>query len=102
LVIIDSPVYEVADHGEQMRAERQAFFERTYGFRSDLLGSVEYLDEPLLAALSVELGIVWRRSYPWYGWRWAVRPWRARLKGLRPPSRFYILSGRFRNEDSAV
>jgi len=95
LVIIDSPVYAAADHGEQMRSERRTVFERRYGFPSDSLGSIEYLDEPALAALSADLGIVWRRSYPWYGWRWALRPWRARLKGLRPPSRFLILSGRF-------
>jgi SAM-dependent methyltransferase len=95
-VIIDSPVYAAADSGERMRNERQAEFENTYGFRSDSLGSIEYLDEPTLAALSRDLGIVWQRSYPWYGWRWALRPWRARLKGLRPPSRFFILTGRFR------
>lgn len=96
LVIIDSPVYAAADYGERMRSERQAEFENTYGFRSDSLGSIEYLDEPTLAALSTELGIEWRRSYPWYGWRWALRPWRARLRGLRHPSRFLILTGKFR------
>ena len=98
MVIMDSPVYDAPDHGERMRAERQAGFEKTYGFRSESLGSIEYLDEPLLAALATELGIVWQRSYPWYGWRWAMRPWRARFKKLRPPSRFFILSGRFRKD----
>lgn len=95
-VIIDSPVYEQPAHGEQMRTERQEFFVRTYGFRSESLGSIEYLDEPLLASLASELSIDWQRSYPWYGWRWALRPWRARRKGRRPPSRFFILVGRFR------
>ena len=97
LVILDSPVYDAAEHGEQMRNERGVQFENTYGFRSDSLGSVEYLDEPRLAKLSADLGIVWQRSHPWYGWRWALRPWRARLKGLRPPSRFLILTGKFRS-----
>jgi ubiquinone/menaquinone biosynthesis C-methylase UbiE len=96
VVVIDSPVYEQSDHGEQMRAERQDFFARTYGFRSESLGSIEYLDEPLLASLSSELSIDWQRSYPWYGWHWALRPWQARRKGRRPPSRFFILVGRFR------
>jgi ubiquinone/menaquinone biosynthesis C-methylase UbiE len=95
-VVIDSPVYGQPDHGEQMRAERQELFARTYGFRSESLGSIEYLDEPLLASLASELSIEWRRSYPWYGWRWALRPWQARRKGRRPPSRFFILVGRFR------
>ncbi len=95
-LVIDSPVYEQPGHGEQMRAERQDFFARTYGFRSESLGSIEYLDEPLLASLATELSIDWQRSYPWYGWRWALRPWQARREGRRPPSRFFILVGRFR------
>jgi SAM-dependent methyltransferase len=97
LVIIDSPVYAAPDHGERMRAERHAHFESTYGFPSDSLGSIEYLDEPVLAAISNELGVAWKRSYPWYGWRWALRPWLARFKRQRPPSRFFILTGQFRN-----
>ncbi len=96
LVVIDSPVYSKPDHGEQMRTERQAMFAKTYGFRSESLGSIEYLDEPLLASLSTELGIDWQRSYPWYGWRWALRPFQARRQGRRPPSRFFILTGKFR------
>jgi ubiquinone/menaquinone biosynthesis C-methylase UbiE len=95
-IVLDSPVYEQSKHGEQMRAERQEYFSRTYGFRSESLGSIEYLDEPLLASLAGELSIEWRRSSPWYGWRWALRPWQARLKGRRPPSRFFILVGKFR------
>jgi SAM-dependent methyltransferase len=95
VIIIDSPVYEAAEHGERMKAERQAWFEKSYGFRSDALQSVEYLDEPTLASLSNNLGIRWTRYQPWYGWRWALRPLRAKLKGQRPPSRFVILSGRF-------
>jgi ubiquinone/menaquinone biosynthesis C-methylase UbiE len=95
VAVVDSPVYKAREHGERMRAERQEYFERTYGFRSEALGSIEYLDEPTLAGLSKELGISWTRRHAWYGWRWALRPWRARLKGERPPSRFVILAGRF-------
>ena len=97
VVIVDSPVYAHAEHGETMRRERQVFFERTYGFRSEALGSIEYLDEETLAMLSSELGIEWQRTQPWYGWKWAWRPWRARLRRQRPPSRFLILTGRFRS-----
>jgi ubiquinone/menaquinone biosynthesis C-methylase UbiE len=97
LVIIDTPVYQAAEHGERMRAERQAYFERTYGFRSDALHSIEYLDERTLNALSVEMGLEWNRYHAWYGWRWALRPWRAKLRKQRPPSRFAILAGRRRS-----
>ncbi|HWD97815.1 MAG TPA: class I SAM-dependent methyltransferase [Bryobacteraceae bacterium] len=95
IVILDSPLYRKAEHGETMRRERQAFFEGIYGFRSEALSSIEYLDEPRLRQLSRDLGIEWSRSQPWYGWKWAVRPWLARLRGKRPPSRFFLVSGRF-------
>jgi hypothetical protein len=80
-----------------MRAERQAYFEKLYGFRSDALKSIEYLDQPMLDELSSELNIDWQYGQPWYGLRWALRPWKAKLRGKRPPSRFLILVGRFRD-----
>jgi hypothetical protein len=90
---MDSPVYKRPEHGEQMRAERHAHFERMYGFRSDALPSIEYFDEATLSALASQLNIEWHRSQPWYGISWALRPWKARLYGRRPPSQFSILVG---------
>jgi SAM-dependent methyltransferase len=98
VVIVDSPLYRRAEHGERMRAERQASFEAVYGFRSEALRSIEFLDENMLAELARELDIEWRFSQPWYGWNWALRPWKARLRGGRPPSRFGVLLGRFRGQ----
>jgi SAM-dependent methyltransferase len=95
VVIMDSPVYQLPEHGEKMRAERHAQFQRQYGFRSDALGSREYLDEPLLADLGRELKIHWQIHRVWYGCRWFLRPWKARISGRRPPSRFWILTGEF-------
>jgi SAM-dependent methyltransferase len=95
VVIMDSPVYKRSAHGEQMRAERHAHFERTYGFRSDAVPSIEYFDEETLHTLASQLNIEWRRIQPWYGFAWALRPWKARLRGRRPPSKFCILVGSF-------
>jgi SAM-dependent methyltransferase len=97
LVIMDSPVYRRSEHGEMMRSERQAYFEKVYGFRSDALKSIEYLDQRMLEELSDELKIDWQYSQPWYGLSWALRPWKAKLRGRRPPSRFLILVGRFKD-----
>ncbi len=96
LVVLDSPVYRRREHGLRMVAERHADFERRYGFRSDALPSIEFLDEDCLLDLSRALQVEWTIYRPWYGWKWHLRPWRARLSGRRPPSRFWILSGRFR------
>jgi len=97
VVIMDSPIYRRAEHGEQMRSERHAQFARRYGFRSDAVPSIEFFDEGRLEALALQLKIEWQRSQPWYGIGWAMRPWKARLQRRRPPSRFCTLVGTFRD-----
>jgi SAM-dependent methyltransferase len=94
IVIVDSPIYFKREHGELMRQERHALFERQYGFRSDALGSVEFFDLDELSRLARELNVNWTIHRPWYGWRWHMRPLIARLRRRRPPSRFWILIAR--------
>jgi SAM-dependent methyltransferase len=91
IMVLDSPLYKLPEHGEQMRVEKHAQFQAQYGFRSDALPAKEYLHEMLLAELSRDLRLRWTIHQPWYGWKWALRPWRARFKGQRPPARFCIL-----------
>ncbi len=95
VLIVDSPVYTKPEHGERMKQERHQQFQQTYGFRSDALASIEYFDEEMLRDLARDLGISWKIYKPWYGWQWALRPWKALWRGKRPPSRFWILLGRF-------
>lgn len=95
VVILDSPVYKRAGDGERMREERHQQFESRYGFRSDHIPSIEYLDEAMIAGLSRELNIQWTIHRPWYGWGWHARPVRAWLAHRRPPSRFWILEGKW-------
>ena len=94
-LIVDSPVYKRREHGEMMVRERHRQFQSTYGFASDTLPSIEYFDLEMLAGLGRDLGIAWTVHRPWYGLQWALRPWKARWHGKRPPSNFWILSGRF-------
>lgn len=95
VVVLDSPVYLRTEHGLAMVEERHAQFFCRYGFRSDAIPSIEFLDEPMLGILANKLHIDWTIRRPWYGWRWHMRPWQARLRKGRPPSRFWILVGRF-------
>ena len=94
-LIVDSPVYRRREHGEMMRRERHQQFQEQYGFASDALQSTEYFDEQMLVELAHDLEITWRFHHPWYGFGWALRPWKARWQGRRAPSRFWILEGRF-------
>lgn len=95
VLILDTPVYRKPEHGRQMVEERKAQFLSRYGFRSDAVPSIQFLDRPMLRKLSTALGIEWTIHHPWYGWEWHLRPIKARLKRRRPPSQFWILAGRF-------
>lgn len=95
LIVLDSPIYRRREHGLRMVEERHADFLSRYGFRSDAIPSIEFLDLGTLQDLSQKLGLRWRVRRPWYGWRWHVRPYAAWLKRRRPPSRFWILAGQF-------
>jgi SAM-dependent methyltransferase len=94
-VILDTPIYRLRDHGARMVEERHAAFLKRYGFRSDALPSIEYLDLATLQSLHESLKIDWRILKPWYGLRWHLRPLTALLARRRPPSKFWILVGKF-------
>jgi ubiquinone/menaquinone biosynthesis C-methylase UbiE len=93
IIILDTPIYERYEHGERMREERHRKYQNQYGFRSDSVPSMEYLDQVMMRDLSKDLNLRWTVYRPWYGWRWRLRPINSRLAGNRPPSRFWILVG---------
>jgi len=91
IVVLESPVYKRDESGARMAAERHAHFEKRFGTRSDSVPSVEYLTWDMVQNLAGELGLKWKVVRPWYGFKWALRPWMARLKRKREPSSFPIL-----------
>ncbi|MBV9265556.1 MAG: class I SAM-dependent methyltransferase [Acidobacteriaceae bacterium] len=95
IVILDSPLYKRKEDGLRMVQERHAFFKQHYGFRSDAIPSIEFLDVPTLRELSATLKLTWHVVVPWYGWRWHTRGLGAWMQNKRPPSRFWILVGTF-------
>jgi SAM-dependent methyltransferase len=97
-VILDTPIYRLPDHGRRMVEEKHAAFAKRYGFPSDSLPSIEFLDIPTLKTLRDALKIDWQILKPWYGWRWHLRPVNALLRKRRPPSKFWILVGRFQTQ----
>jgi SAM-dependent methyltransferase len=91
IVIIDSPIYERPESGEEMVKERQALFVRRFGFPSDSLPFREYLTAGILKDLADAFGLFWHKAKPWYGLQWALRPLKARLLHRREPSKLFIL-----------
>jgi len=94
LAIVDSPIYRDGESGRQMLRERAEQFCRAYGFASDALPSEGYLTWARLDSLGRDLGVEWTVFRPWYGWRWALRPWKARLRRSREPAAFAVVAGR--------
>jgi len=90
IIISDSPWYSHEESGRRMVAERHALFLQRFGTASDSIHSLEYLTDERLRELERNLSIQWTVHSPWYGWKWAMRPWIAKLRGQREPSRFRI------------
>jgi SAM-dependent methyltransferase len=90
VIIADTPWYGDEQSGRRMLEERRASFVARYGFPSDSLSSLEYLTDQRLAHMESWLGIHWRVHEPYYGIRWQMRPWLAKLRRKRMPSRFRI------------
>jgi SAM-dependent methyltransferase len=92
VVVLDSPFYRTAEHGEAMVAEKRREAGRRFGERSGALlapAFVEYLTPQRLADASrgTTLG-PWRRHRVWYPLWYELRRARALIRGERTPSRF--------------
>ncbi len=90
VIIADTAWYRRDESGRRMIAERQKAFTQRYGFPSDGLASLEYLTNERLSDLEKKFGFAWKVHTPFYGARWALRPFIATLKRKREPSRFRI------------
>jgi SAM-dependent methyltransferase len=94
LVVLDSPLYHQAASGLAMVREREAAFQKLYGFASNALPNENFLTPEKLEQLGRELQIRWRAYHPNLGLGWAARPWAARLRGGRETASFPVLAAR--------
>jgi SAM-dependent methyltransferase len=94
MIISDTPWYSCEESGRKMVTERHTLFRQRFGTASDSVNSLEYLTDERLRALEKNLSIQWTVHSPWYGWKWAARPWIAKLRSQREPSRFRIYVAR--------
>jgi SAM-dependent methyltransferase len=94
MIVADSPWYQKESSGTQMVAERRTAFLSRFGTASDSIASQEFLTDGRLQELEQMFGFHWRRREPFYGMRWTMRPWIARIRGRREPARFQIYTAR--------
>jgi SAM-dependent methyltransferase len=90
VLIADTPWYAEEESGIRMVEEKHRHFQKTYGFASSALSSLEFLTPSRLQQLESALRIKWQTHKPYYGMKWALRPVRAKLLKRRTPSRFHI------------
>jgi SAM-dependent methyltransferase len=90
VIIADTAWYRHDQSGERMLVERRQAFVAQYGFASASIKSLEYLTDERLVSLEIRFGLRWKIHSPFYGFRWAMRPWTAKLHGRREPSQFRI------------
>lgn len=90
IVIADTPWYAKEQSGKTMVEEKHKRFLATYGFPSDSISSLEYLTPDRLQRLQETFELKLSSIKPFYGIRWSLRPFRARLGGRRTPSQFHI------------
>ena len=94
LVISDTPWYSRDESGQQMLAERRSTFLQRFGTTATSINSLEYLTDERLQALESRLSLRWEAYVPWRGWRWALRPWIAKMRRRREPSQFRMYVAR--------
>jgi SAM-dependent methyltransferase len=90
VVIADTPWYAEEESGRRMVEEKHKHFAATYGFASNSISSLEYLTPDRLRRLHLASDTEWSCIRPFYGFRWSLRPLRAKLGRRRPPSQFRI------------
>jgi SAM-dependent methyltransferase len=91
IVVLDSPFYRRAEHGDAMAAEKRQLAAARFGARADVLLAlpfIEYLTAQRLAEASAGLGLQWRRHRVRYPLWYEARGLLARLHGRRAVSRF--------------
>jgi SAM-dependent methyltransferase len=93
IVIMDSPVYRDGGSGERMMQEQEESFVARFGVRGDALSREGYLTFDRLDELAATLSLTWTLVRPAHGWRWALRPWLARMRGGREPAAFPLIIG---------
>lgn len=90
LIIADSPWYSRQESGERMLIERRSHFFNRFGTFSDSIHCQEFLTDQQLDQLANLFSLSWERHTPFYGLRWSLRPWLAKLNHQREPSTFRI------------
>ena len=98
IVVMETPVYRHSSSGKQMVRELHQRLRREHGIGADALPHENYLTLHQLHELGDQLELDWRVIEPFYGWRWALAPWLAKLRGQREPARFYILIASAKDE----
>ncbi|VAW32998.1 hypothetical protein MNBD_CHLOROFLEXI01-276, partial [hydrothermal vent metagenome] len=91
IVVLDTAVYQHHASGQQMVAEREAAFNKQFGFASNALPNENFLTPTRLNQLAEQLCLSWIQFDTVPMWRQWVRRLKVRLRGQREPAQFPIV-----------
>lgn len=92
LAVIDTPVYQKEQSGMQMVAEREKAFEAKHRFKSNSLGSKNFLTQTQISDLQKELNRPIQIDHPVSAVRRGVRRLKTAVRGQREAAEFPILT----------
>jgi SAM-dependent methyltransferase len=96
IAILDTPIYRDPSSGASMMRDLSRAHARLDGGAPGCEAgrpSEGFVTYQRLATLEELLGVRWTLHEPWYGLRWWLKPWIARVRGQREPARFKLVAG---------
>lgn len=91
VVILDTPIYNEPNSGEQMVLERQSLFKQKYGTYSNTLSSGNFLSHSQISELAIVTDSKLTLLHPRYPLGWRIRQSWVKLRGGREPAKFSLL-----------
>ncbi|MEM8858271.1 MAG: class I SAM-dependent methyltransferase [Chloroflexota bacterium] len=89
--IIDTPVYAHQASGQRMVQERECLFEKQFGFKSDQLGSENFLTQIRIMALENQVNMRCHSVQTTPLYRQSIQRVKTLIRGKREPAQFPIL-----------
>ncbi len=91
IIVIDTPIYQNRETGQEMVAEREADFEKRFGTRSNSIESKNFLTPVRITQLAQQLHLEVQLINRYPSWRLASRRLKRQLSRLRPAAEFPLI-----------
>lgn len=92
VIVLDSPLYRQPENGRRMVREREAAFQKKYGFRGSALASENFLTFARITQLAQASHTSTAYFWPVPRWRQLIRTMKVKLRRQREPAQFPLVA----------